>query len=1028
MSNIQLKKIITNNDGLIIRDGKVTITNTTPSLNFYSGSIVTNGGISIQCTENATNSKIGGGLSVAGGVAVLKDAYIGGNLEIDSNAGVLKIAGITTHRLFLDTITNKNFHISLDGIHKQFELQQDTVRIDTKQTLIWGNVNLESTDEITLSISGGSRIDKNLHVGENILMGGDIIFSEKVSIEADKGDDILSVNGRGIMISSDTLSCLSNSISLNNIISITDDNVSITGTTEFEKDILLKQNIFIKGALTVDNKIETGNDLYIRGNILKIPVGQLEGRYGVEGCIRFNNETQQFEGYTGKIWQTFGGVIDTDYDTTIIAEKYQGADDDSLRFITNKEERMIISSVGNVGIGTEFPMSKLVIHNKAPTAETTGHVCISTDTHSTFMGIQKTGGFYISSQEQIRLQVNGKDNVQIRDDGVWIDSAVYANNKIYINTSEIHTKEDELRVKQNKVSFYTDTDTESYFLLDGNTKQHLLAGNLTIHGEMEVSQIRLTSVDFLLAPLVSNSGICFRYKQDDVLSFNVLDNTLKITMENTEIAGNVDIAKAVNVQENLKVDGYVEINGQLKNNGDTYCEKDVFVKGQLQTNSLQTTGDITANGNVFIKGGLQSETGESFMDKLKINEFNVNDNFLVNEQLNINLTSHFKQPVLFSQYLEINHIHLGKDFTIQKKENENMECKLNGESVLEIEHTSGNVKIKHDLTVDNLDVKSDVRVSDDVSIMGNLKIYSTTPSSSINEGSLVVNGGMGVGENLNVGGDMVVNGTLTVVGEMTTIDSKNISINDNTFFLNSAPSGSSDAGIFITRYQKENDTGAGDVVNDNDYITFALNRLEQTGLSLDEIKLPETASELDNYYISYWVRCISGFSANQVRQITSYNGKTKIAKLSQPWTGQNPTDLVNLYKKSHVGLLYNEIDDTFELVGVHQQSTSDYSSHIGLKCDSIVTKKSTYVVSDPKLQEKCEQIEENDILSRIMKIRSVKYTNKGDKKQQLGIVPEELEQVFPELVEAGQYKSIDYARLSVVLLESIKQIVRILRE
>lgn len=1023
MSNIQLKKIITDHDGLIIKNGKVSITDITPSLNFYSGSIVTNGGIGIQCTENAINSKKGGGLSIAGGIGILKDAYIGGNLEIDSNAGVLKIAGVSTERLLLDTITNKNFHISLDGIRKQFELSGDSLYINSEYTFISGGVNIESPNEIGLALNSSAKINKNLYIGENIFTDGKIMFSENVIIEKEKTSDTLFISSPEIMYFGDVISYSFGSINLNNVIKINNDNVSIDKYTEFQNNVLLKDNVIINGALTINKAVEVKNDLYISGDILKIPVGKSQERYGVEGSIRFNNDNQQFQGYTGKIWQTFGGVIDTDYDTTIIAEKYQGVDDDSLRFITDGIERMIISSSGNIGIGTESPISKFTIYSKVPTNTTTGEICISTDTYSTFMGIQKDKGFYISTQnDQIRFIIKGQENLRIQENSVHIGIPFYLDNKIHINSTQIESNNDELIVNQNKISF--SKDNQKYFQLDGVTNKHLLNGDLELTGKVHVSQIQLLN-DFQISPFLSGLGLLINYKNTSLLEIDVEDNITKIKTENTNINGDVEIIKSLKVHKNLIIENDTEISGDIRNGGDIYSGRNVFVKEKLETNSIKANEDITANGKIFVKGNLTSETGESYMDKLKINSLNVNEKFSVDDQLDINVKSNFNKVVFMEEYLGLNEIQLGKNFVIREKDIGHLEIKSNEELVLEIEHTSGNVNIKNNVSLDNLDVKKDINVSNDISIKGNLKIYSTTPSSSINEGSFVVNGGMGVGENLNVGGDVIVNGSLTVVGEMTTIDSKNISINDNTFFLNSAPSGSSDSGIFITRYQNENDTGAGDVVNDNDYITFKLNMLEQNSIGLDEVKLPETASEVDNYYVNYWIRCISGFSANQVRRITSYNGKSKIAKISQPWTGQNPTDLVNLYKKSHVGLVYNEIDDIFQLVGIHQERTNDYTSQIGLKCDSIITKKSTYITTDAKIQETQENMEKNGILDKISNLRSIKYKNKGDKKYQLGIVPDDLEMVFPELVERGEYNSIDYARLSVILLECVKELKRI---
>jgi hypothetical protein len=68
----------------IDNSGIVTIKNTNTST-YNSASLVLNGGLTIQCTENATSLTNGGALTIAGGLSVVKDFYIGGNLHIDGN-------------------------------------------------------------------------------------------------------------------------------------------------------------------------------------------------------------------------------------------------------------------------------------------------------------------------------------------------------------------------------------------------------------------------------------------------------------------------------------------------------------------------------------------------------------------------------------------------------------------------------------------------------------------------------------------------------------------------------------------------------------------------------------------------------------------------------------------------------------------------------------------------------------------------------------------------------------------------------
>ncbi len=77
--------------GDVYIDGSLNINSATGSINFdstkvstsyTSGAIVISGGIGINCTSNATSETSGGAISIAGGMAVNKDVYLGRNVVI----------------------------------------------------------------------------------------------------------------------------------------------------------------------------------------------------------------------------------------------------------------------------------------------------------------------------------------------------------------------------------------------------------------------------------------------------------------------------------------------------------------------------------------------------------------------------------------------------------------------------------------------------------------------------------------------------------------------------------------------------------------------------------------------------------------------------------------------------------------------------------------------------------------------------------------------------------------------------------
>ena len=97
-----------------------------------------------------------------------------------------------------------------------------------------------------------------------------------------------------------------------------------------------------------------------KGNTAQRPVAggrDTSIREDISGVIRYNTETQQFEGYA-TAWQGLGGVIDVDQNTKILAEDYPTADNNELKFFTAGTPRMIIKSDGKVDISENVHLDK----------------------------------------------------------------------------------------------------------------------------------------------------------------------------------------------------------------------------------------------------------------------------------------------------------------------------------------------------------------------------------------------------------------------------------------------------------------------------------------------------------------------------------------------------------------------------------------------------------------------------------------------------------------------------------------------
>ena len=103
---------------------------------------------------------------------------------------------------------------------------------------------------------------------------------------------------------------------------------------------------------------------------VQMAVGTTAQRNNLQGAIRYNTTTSQFEGYSGSSWAGLGGLIDVDQDTKITAEASAGSDEDVL--------------TGSAGGTTTFTSnSTLFFSNQPLTAKTSSGALLTLQTSET---------------------------------------------------------------------------------------------------------------------------------------------------------------------------------------------------------------------------------------------------------------------------------------------------------------------------------------------------------------------------------------------------------------------------------------------------------------------------------------------------------------------------------------------------------------------------------------------------------------------------------------------------------------------
>jgi hypothetical protein len=147
-----------------------------------------------------------------------------------------------------------------------------------------------------------------------------------------------------------------------------------------------------------------------------------------------------------------------------------------------------------------------------------------------------------------------------------------------------------------------------------------------------------------------------------------------------------------------------------------------------------------------------------------------------------------------------------------------------------------------------------------------------------------------------------------------TVEGSSLRVVDNMPIVGYNSTSSKDLGFIFERYQSANNSGTGEVVTDTPILTDILP--SQSTVTSTQIKLSNSASSIDDYYLGWWIKVGTGLSANQVRKIVGYNGAQRVAELETAWTTQNPTsgDTVYLYNSQYVSFYYDNVDKKFKTV------------------------------------------------------------------------------------------------------------------
>ena len=365
----------------------------------------------------------------------------------------------------------------------------------------------------------------------------------------------------------------------------------------------------INGSMIVSSNIGIGTTNPIvslevwSSNAILLPKGSnLSRPEGVTGYIRYNTETQTFEGFgAGEQWGSLGGVKNVVGDTFITAEYTPGNNDRSLHFYTCNLERLIVNANGNVGIGTTQPLNKLEIVGKAIITDKLG-----IGTYLPNYSVDISGDINLSGD----IRKNGTI-LGLSGDSLWtsnIDGGIYyTEGNLGIGT----------HIPMNALDVYGDIYTTGT----------LTCANLSVIGDF-VTMNTVTSNTEQMVITNDGTGPALKVIQsgnNSVAEF--YDNESGVVMyignlgnvglgtntptQKLDVRGNIYSSDSLSCS-NVFADGLIgigtntptqrlDVRGNIYSSGNITCSN-VFVDGLMGLGTINPTQKLDVRGNIYSSG------------------------------------------------------------------------------------------------------------------------------------------------------------------------------------------------------------------------------------------------------------------------------------------------------------------------------------------------------------------------------------------------------------------------------------------
>lgn len=514
---------------------------------------------------------------------------------------------------------------------------------------------------------------------------------------------------------------------------------------------------------------------------LILPVGGDATRpQGELGQVRFNTDTNQYEGWNGIAWSSLGGVRDVDGDTYILPELSPGSNDNTLFFYGGGIELLRLNNQGFQG-GILIDGNLKIEGNALTTIQSnsdidlmpsgTGEVNLDANTNVT--GVLNASSWVTSPRMFVTGELTNRiayidfqNEIQTSDNLQFDDSELIVNVPTQLNGNTtvdgILNVTANINVPETFTDFLTVAE-DSYFLknvyfdqigvfgtrittLDTNAPLQLDAAgsgrvvsmsNMTIEGELfiqgDIYGSQTTQNVFNTTATTINA-----FGQATNISFGNAAGTTRFNSNAGSLSyntGAVVIGGGLGVGENIHVAGDLNVEGGQINtaqqNFDLLRDNIQFLRAFNSATSISF--GATSGQTVFesLDGSTSSLTGGViFKGGIGVAE-NIFVDGIINATNTVDSTSVSTGAIVVEGGVGV-----GKSLYVA--------------GITRIQDTTGSI----DSTTGALVVDGGVGIKEKLFVAQEVTVESTTEAASTTTGALVVEGGMGVGRDIYVGQDI----------------------------------------------------------------------------------------------------------------------------------------------------------------------------------------------------------------------------------------------------------------------------------